>query len=255
MTAYHGLGSRLYRYTANDVGQGSPRQEVYSKTHKLSQQAHMNIQARGLAEQHCTRHQQAHNRHMLSKPMYDQIPRQNLQLIINGFTVTQSITRWIHHQISGYDMKVYLQDKHDWNRETWDSIKWYGFKKAIKSRPQTMQRCISKFVNGWWNNGTQQRKINKLDFILCPQCKLCRETTYHNLCSSRLSTITQAHRKTLKTAITSITPDTITNMIMSTLRQLSTAPDQTPRLIIADTLPIEVQWSLKKAIKQQAHIG
>lgn len=215
----------------------------------------MNVRADELAEEHRTRHQEAHNRHMLSKSIYDPIPGQNLQLVINGFAVTQSLTRWIRHQISGYDMKVYLQDKHDWNKETWDSIDWYGFEKAIKSRPPTMQRRISKFVNGWWNTGTQRRKINKLDFILCPRCKLCRETTDHVLCCSRLSTITQVHRATLTTAITSITPDTIANMIMSILRQLSTAPNTPPRLIIAETLPPEVQRSLKKAIKQQARIG
>ena len=117
----------------------------------------MNVRADELAEEHRTRHQEAHNRHMLSKSLYDPIPGQNLQLVINGFAVTQSLTRWIRHQISGYDMKVYLQDKHDWNKETWDSIDWYGFEKAIKSRPPTMQRRISKFVNGWWNTGTQRR--------------------------------------------------------------------------------------------------
>jgi hypothetical protein len=165
---------------------------------------------------------------MLSKSLYDPIPGQNLQLIINGFVVTQSITRWIYHQISGYDMKVYLQDKHDWNRETWDLMDQYDFEKAIKSRPPTMQQQTSKCVNGWWNTGTQRQEINKLDFILCPRCKRCRETTDHVLCCSQLLTITQAHRNTLKTAITSITPDTIANMIVSIQRQLSTAPNQPP---------------------------
>ena len=78
----------------------------------------MNVRADELAEEHRTRHQEAHNRHMLSKSIYDPIPGQNLQLVINGFAVTQSLTRWIRHQISGYDMKVYLQDKHDWNKDT-----------------------------------------------------------------------------------------------------------------------------------------
>jgi hypothetical protein len=118
-----------------------------------------------------------------------------------------------------------------------------------------MQRRISKFVNGWWNTGTQRRKINKLDFILCPRCKLCRETTDHVLCCSQLSMLTQAHRNTLQSAIISITPDTIANMIMSILCQLSTAPSKPPRLIVAETLQVEVQRSLKKATTQQACIG
>jgi hypothetical protein len=50
---------------------------------------------------------------------------------------------------------------------------------------------------------------------------------------------TQEHRKTLKSAVNSLTPDTITNMLTSILRQLlvSTEPDNTPRLVVANTLP------------------
>jgi hypothetical protein len=76
---------------------------------------------------------------------YNPMPGQGLQLIVNGFVVTQSITpRWIRHQISGYNMRVYLQDKHDWSTAMWDTINWHGFEIAIKSRPATMQQQISK---------------------------------------------------------------------------------------------------------------
>jgi hypothetical protein len=146
------------------------------------------------------------------------MPGQGLQLIVNGFVVTQSITRWIMHQISGYNMRVYLQDKHDWPTATWYTIDWHGLEKAIKSQPPTMQRRISKFVNGWWNTGVQCRKVNKLDFILCPQCKLCQESTEHVLYCSQLLTTTQEYCETLKSTVNiSITPDTITNMLTSIL--------------------------------------
>jgi hypothetical protein len=36
-------------------------------------------------------------------------------------------------------MQIYLQAKNDWDLETWDTINWYGFEKAIKSRPPVMQ--------------------------------------------------------------------------------------------------------------------
>ncbi len=62
----------------------------------------------------------------------------------------------LRHQISGHDMRIYLQEKNDWDSTTWDTIDWYGFEKAIKSRPPVMQRRISKFVNGWWNTGKQR---------------------------------------------------------------------------------------------------
>jgi hypothetical protein len=229
MTAYRGLlGKRVYRYL--DMLWVKGHQDKYTARNKLSQQTRMNIRADALADKYRERNQHPHNRNQLSLPRYDPIPGQGPQLIINGYVVTQSPTRWIRHQISGYDMRVYLQDKNDWPTATWDTIDWHGFETAIKSQPPTMQRRISKFINGWWNTGVQRRKINKLDFILvCPRCKLCRESTEHVLYCSRLSTITQDHRETLKSTVNSITPDTITNMLTSILRQLSTEPDTKPK--------------------------
>jgi transcription termination factor NusB len=118
-----------------------------------------------------------------------------------------------------------------------------------------MQQRISKFVNGWWNTGVQHQKINKLNFILCPWCKLCQESTEHVLYFSQLLNTTQEHRKTLKSTISSITLDTITNMLTSILRQLSTESENTPRLVVANMVQTEVQRLLKKAIREQSRIG
>jgi hypothetical protein len=135
------------------------------------------------------------------------------------------------------------------------STGWHGFEKAIRSRPPIMQRCISKFVNGWWNVGKQCRRINTKDFILCPRCKLCRETTEHVLYCSRLSPETQKFRATVKDTINSVTPETITGMILSILRRLSVEPHNSPRPRIPETLPPEVGNELRKAIQEQAAIG
>jgi hypothetical protein len=118
-----------------------------------------------------------------------------------------------------------------------------------------MQRRISKFANGWWNVGKQRRRINKHDSILCPRCRLCRETTEHVLYCSRLSTETQDLRRQLKETIGSITPDTITNMLVSVLRQLSVEPDNSPRLVISPTLPPEVRKEIRQAIRERSAIG
>jgi hypothetical protein len=152
-------------------------------------------------------------------------------------------------------MRVYLQERHDWDDATWDIIDWHGFDKAMRSRNPTMQRRISKFVNGWWNVGKQRRRINAKDFVLCPRCKLCRETTEHVLYCSRLSPETQEYRTTLKETINSVTPDTITGMILSILRRLSVEPDNSPQPAIPDTLPPEVRKEIRKAIREQAAIG
>jgi hypothetical protein len=59
----------------------------------------------------------------------------------------------------------------------------------------------------------------------------------------------------LKDTINSITPDTITSMFFSVLRQLSAEPDNSPRLVISPTLPPEVRRELRQAIREQATLG
>ena len=113
-------------------------QDKYTATSKLSQQARMNIRANKLVERHLERNQAVHDPNRLSQATYPPVPGQALQLLINNFVVTQSQTRWIRHQISGYDMRIYLQEKNDWDSTTWDTIDWYGFEKAIKSRTPVM---------------------------------------------------------------------------------------------------------------------
>jgi hypothetical protein len=144
----------------------------------------MNMQADKLAT-YREQHQAPHRRSGLSQPCVDPIPCQAIQLVVNGYAISQSHAHWIRFQITGYDMRYdmrhYLQDRHDWDKPMWEAIDWFGFEKAIRSRPPTMQRRISKFVNGWWNVGKQRRRINPNDFLLCPRCKLCRETTEHVL--------------------------------------------------------------------------
>jgi hypothetical protein len=90
----------------------------------------MNIRADELAERHGERNQAVRHRNRLSQSTYPQVPGQALQLLINNFVVTESQTRWIRHQISGYDMRIYLQEQNDWDSTTWDTIDWYGFEKS-----------------------------------------------------------------------------------------------------------------------------
>jgi hypothetical protein len=124
------------------------------------------------------------------------------------------------------------------------------FEKAIKSQPpRRMQQQISKFVNGWWNTRVQCQKSSGTS-------SYAHSASYAENLQSMFRITTQEHRETLKSTVNSITPDTITNMLTSILQQLSTAePDNTPTLVIANTLPTEVQRLLKKASREQSRIG
>jgi hypothetical protein len=110
MTAYRTLGPGIYKYLRMLWVKGHHDKYMLA-TSKLPQQAKMNIQADSLAEQHRDQHQAAHHHNRLSQVTYPPVPGQELQLLINDFVVTQSHTQSIRHQISGYDMQIYLQAK------------------------------------------------------------------------------------------------------------------------------------------------
>jgi hypothetical protein len=119
-----------------------------------------------------------------------------------------------------------------------------------------MQRRISKFVNGWWNVGKQQQQINAKDFVLlCPRCKLCRKMTKHVMYCSCVSPETQEYRTTLKETINSVTPKTITGMILSILCRLSVEPDHSPRPTIPDTLPQRAAMRSARQYKNRPRSG
>ena len=250
-TAYRALGAKIYGYMKMLWVKGHQDRHLTAAQMPIS--AKLNQRADALAEEY--RENNQGTKHMNSQPRAAPVPGQKVQLIVNGFAITKSHARWIRYQITGYDQRKYLQDKHEWRNETWESIDWYGFGKAIKAQAPTMRRRITKFIHGWWNTGTQRRKINKRDFILCPRCKLRRETTDHVLHCSRLSETTQNFRKTLRKSINSITPDSLTDIIMSILRQLSREPNKTPTIFIKDTLPPETRIAIRKAKLAQQNIG
>jgi hypothetical protein len=180
MTAYRNLGPTIYGYIKTRWVEG--HQDRYLSYNKLSTQAKINMRADKLAETYREQPQAPHQRSGLSQPCVDPIPGQAIQLVISDYAISQSHAHWIRFQITGYDMRHYLQDRHDWDKPTWEAIDcWFGFEKAIRSRPPTMQRRISKLMNGWWNVGKQRRCINSKDFLLRPRCKLCRESTEHVL--------------------------------------------------------------------------
>jgi len=251
MTAYRHLGRGIYEYIAHDWVKGHQGDHV--PVEFLSMAARMNTRADELAEQYRVKHHRIKG--AVSLPCADPIPGQQVQLIINGFAITQHHARWIRYQINGYNLRDYLQGRHKWRNSTWDYIDWYGFKSAIFQQTPTMRRRISKFVHGWWNTGVQRRKFNKRDFILCPRCMKFRETTDHVLYCSHRSEETQAFRNELFVKIRSTTTGSLCEVFESAIRQLTRDPDLRPRFNIKESLPREVKDHLKQAIKEQHAIG
>jgi len=250
-TAYRNLGRDIYEYVDHAWVKG--HQADRTPRHKLSLAARLNTRADELAEEY--RQEFGGRKSAMSVPKAVPLPGQRVQLVVNGFAITQHHAHWIRYQINGYNHRSYLQQKHQWSNSQWDTIDWHGFKKAMLSQGPTDRRRTTKYLHGWWNTGTQRRRFNRNDFILCPRCMKCRETTDHVLYCSRQSADTQSYRKELNDRIHHITPRSLAEVFESVLRQLSREPEIRPKIKIKSTLPPEVRRHLNRAVAEQHGIG
>jgi hypothetical protein len=183
MTAYPNLGPTIYAYINTRWLKGHQDRYLLSY-HKLSTQAKMNMRADKLVETYREQHQAPHWMSGLSQPCVDPIPGQVILLVLNGYAISQSHARWIRFQITGYNMQHYLQDRHDWDKPTWEAIDWFGFEKAKRLLPPTMQRRISKFVNRWWNVGKQCIDASTQRTSYCAQDANCAEKLRNTSCTA-----------------------------------------------------------------------
>jgi hypothetical protein len=135
--AFRHLGPQINSYISTRRVKG--HQDRYLAYNKMSTQAKMNMRADELAEEYQEHHQGQNRMAALSKPCMEPIPGQCIQLIVNGYAISQSHAKWMRYQITGYDMRHYLQNRHDWGDPTCNIIDWHGFGKAIRSRPPTIQ--------------------------------------------------------------------------------------------------------------------
>jgi hypothetical protein len=79
---------------------------------------------------------------------------------IDGATVTSHILHQIRLRIQGSKHRVYLQDRHDWDNVTWNSIDWKGLKSGFLLLGPLKRIKTSKSMHGWLNTGRQKSKIS-----------------------------------------------------------------------------------------------
>jgi hypothetical protein len=79
---------------------------------------------------------------------------------VNGIKIMSHILLQICMHIHGSKHCKYLQDKHDWNNATWQSIDWKGMKSGYLSLGPLKQIKTLKSIHGWLN--TSRKKIKDL---------------------------------------------------------------------------------------------
>jgi hypothetical protein len=84
----------------------------------------------------------------------------NVSLIVNGVCITSCYLHKICLHIQGSKQQKYLQAKHGWSENVWNSIDWKELKGAFLSLGPL--KCIktSKSIHGWLNTGCQKSKIS-----------------------------------------------------------------------------------------------
>jgi hypothetical protein len=110
-------------------------------------------------------------------------PSANVSLIVKGVRITSHYLHKIRLNIQGNKHHMYLQYKHGWSNEVWDSIEWKELKGAFMSLGPLKQIKTSKSIHGWLNTGCQKSKISPdaVDAHKCPQCLQPNETQEHIL--------------------------------------------------------------------------
>jgi hypothetical protein len=93
---------------------------------------------------------------------------------VNGVKCMLHILHQIQMHIQGSKHCKYLQDKHNWNNATWQSIilDWKGMKSGYLLLGPIKQIKTSKSIHGWLNTGRQKSKISSdaVESHKCPRC-------------------------------------------------------------------------------------
>jgi hypothetical protein len=178
-------------------------------------------------------------------------------ITVNGTRVTSHLLHQIRMHVQGSKHRAYLQDKHDWDNSTWNSIDWKGIKSGYLSLGPLKRIKTSKSMHGWLNTGRQKAKISPdaTDSHNCPRCHEPNETQEHILKCRHVG----AHKKRYDLVLP----------MMKKIQQNNLCPAQrvftqcirswleSPETIIPDVSSVHdsQRGLLQRAIDDQAKIG
>jgi hypothetical protein len=178
-------------------------------------------------------------------------------ITVKGVKVTSHILHQIRLHIQGSKHRKYLQEKHEWDNATWNSIDWKGLKSGFLSLGPLKRVKTSKSTHGWLNTGSQKSKISPdaTESHKCPRCLEPNETQEHLLKCQQVG----AHKKRYDLVV----------LMMKQIRQNKLCPAQevftkcirswleSPETFIPDLSSVhESQCELlEKAISDQEWIG
>ncbi len=91
-------------------------QDATTPYDKLSHHVQMNVDADKLATNH--RNQSLPQ----SSQTVDHLPSSRVSIILNGRQLTSNIDSSIRYHVNGYHMRLYLQKRHSWSDQVWNTV-------------------------------------------------------------------------------------------------------------------------------------
>jgi hypothetical protein len=80
-------------------------------------------------------------------------------IMVNGTSIMSHLVHQIWMHMQGSKHWAYLQDKNDWDNDTWNSIDWKGIKSGYPFLGPLKWIKMSKSMHGWLNTRQEKAKI------------------------------------------------------------------------------------------------
>ena len=129
-----------------------------------------------------------------------------VSISVDGTRINSHYMHKLRVHVQGKKHRKYLQQKHEWSDDEWNSIDWKGLKDAFLGLDPMKRISCSKRIHGWLNTGDQKARISPdaTESHKCPRCQTTVEDQDHVLTCRHAS----AHKKRFE-----LLPDTTSKMI------------------------------------------
>jgi len=221
----------------------------------LDMKGRMNVDADALAETFRLKMESGAEKTVTEGALVEAI---EVALLINGKRIPSHYAHKIQSCVQGKKHRKYLQEKHEWNDETWNSLDLQALKSAFLTLDPLKRISCSKRIHGWLNTGEQKSKISPTapEAHCCPRCKEPLETQEHVLTCKHVS----AHKRryellpTMKRKIQSTDGCKVQEIFVKCV-EAWLANSETQILPDISTVPIQQQELLRIALSEQDCIG
>ena len=209
---------------------------------KLPFHARLNIDADFLA----TRYR--HHGRLRNSERVDHRREQQVSLYINGTPITSQYDACIRFHVNGYHHRQYVQQHHQWDNETWDSVDFYTFGRHFKRLRPSHRIQHFKFVHDRLPLGVRRYReaaVKDETLQLCPCCRKEPETPLHFLYCSQ-NPVFDSSWTTLRSDVINNDSHPVRYLLVAGLLHATKPSDQ---------FPSHFASAISSALQEQRSIG